>query len=277
MKDLIENLKDDARKIRTLPQRVYSFFRYKDIKMCVLGDKSTGKTCLYSFYKEQKKPFSKREYTIPPKATSLSEVVPELTLLSTNGIKLTVEEGTDISGAPEKVCVYYRDKVNENELVIYLFNSSEFSNNKKNRKYVVAQIYLISIFIKEKEREQKERIEKLKSKQKLSSEENKELKKLEYNKKSGTTFLIVPTWKSKCDSINDKKLREMLDEELQKSEFLYKAIENNNNVKICKMFEFVHHKEHGEQVLDKESLKELTDEVIKIHTGNLKRNHKWKL
>ena len=189
---------------------------------------------------------------------------------SSNGVTLSVKKGRDITGAKEKVFKYYKDMIDRNSFIVYLFNADVFSTQVEQRKLIVELIFCIALLINSKENDLEKRIKVLNQKKELTSIEKKELKRLKYNRTVGTNVIIVPTWKSKC-KIDEIDLNNKLIEELQKDDFLNNKIVLNQgeHVKICNMYEFVV-EENGEKKLNIKSLKILEDEMVKFFTKNLK-------
>ncbi|GEM_PF-3969980 len=138
------------------------------IKMAVLGMEGSGKTSFINFLKDGDPGH--------PDQTVSSNNIDEYHFQTSDGRHFLIEKGNDISGQ-DTYRRYYWKIVDDNKLILFLFNSMLFCNNNDYRLEVIDRIAYIS-----------ERIN--------NRVENSTIK---YESK---IFYIVPTWKDKLTEIN---------------------------------------------------------------------------
>lgn len=144
--------------------RLLKFFK-KGIRMAVLGMDQSGKTSFSNFLKDGDPG--------KPNQTAVSENISPYYFKNSEGKYFFIEKGEDIAGTKDVVFRFYEEKVKNNKLILFLFNSLLFYENTDYRLDVVDRIALIS-----------EKIYAVKN--------NANIQDL-----SPKIFFIVPTWKDK--------------------------------------------------------------------------------
>ncbi len=157
----------------------------KNMKMVVLGKAQAGKTSFYNFLKD--------DDPGNPDQTPGETIIEEFDVKDSEGHIMTIASVKDING--DYVAKYYKELVEGNDVILFLFDAKQFMTNEKYRLDVVDRIAMISIY---------------------------DSQPLETKNPKSKAVYIVPTFKDEAVSngISDNSLKKRLLDELDSD---YKA------------------------------------------------------
>jgi len=108
----------------------------KNIKLAVLGREQAGKTSFWNFLKDEK-PGN-------PDQTPPEEKIGEFTTKDSEGHTITISSVIDISGQWDYVAKYYKKLVEENDVILFFFNSKDFMTDEEYSTDVVDRIIVMA-------------------------------------------------------------------------------------------------------------------------------------
>ena len=224
-------------------RRLLSKLTSPNLGLSILGVTGAGKSCLYS-YLEQCHKSNNRTYLLPsgialPGGTGAPKTIKELKIKTKEGYIITINKGQDVTG--DWVSGIYKGAVEHSDVIIYLIPSDKFMENFEDiRKKIFAQLYLVYIFILEKETNLKNKIEQLEGKTEKTKEDKKTLKTDKEKLKLGTHIYIIPTRKDKIPTITDNDIRDDFYNSQKKDEKFYNFLFGRDaKVKFLNMIEMV--------------------------------------
>jgi uncharacterized membrane protein YkvA (DUF1232 family) len=110
----------------------------KNMKMVVLGKAQAGNTSFYTFLKDG--------HPGNPDQTPVEDPIEEFDVKDSENHTMTISSVIDISGQPDYVAKYYKKLVEENDVILFLFDANQFMNNEEYMIDVVDLIAMISIY-----------------------------------------------------------------------------------------------------------------------------------
>ena len=236
-----------------------------NLGLSILGVRGAGKSCLYDYLKLCQNGIYRcpSNYALPD-ATGFPKEIEELKIKTKEGYIITINKGQDVSG--DRVSGIYKGAVEHSDVIIYLIPSDKYMENFEDiRKKILAQLYLVYIFILEKETNLKNEIKQLEEKKDNKTKEEKKKLKTDMEKlKLGTHIFIIPTWKDKIRTITDKDIRDDFYNSLKKDEKFHEFLfGRDTKVKFLNMIEMVKDNKLNLKPLD-EMRHKLFEEIVKI-------------
>ncbi len=195
-----------------------------NLGLSILGVRGAGKSCLYLYLKQccrhkNNSYLFPRDYDLPP--STIVDKIDKLKIETKEGYTITIDEGQDVTG--DRISGFYKGAVENSNVIIYLIPSDKYEVDSEDiRKKILAQLYLLYIFILAKETNLKNEIDQLKNKmeqeKEKTGEDKKKLDTFKSRLKLGTHIFIIPTRKDKTPTMTDKDIRKDIYDSVIKDE-----------------------------------------------------------
>lgn len=131
---------------------IYKIWTKNNISMAVLGMQQSGKTLWYNHLKWNSGIEVDRILEAPGQGgqTVDAETVEKIVLKFPDGRRLKIRKGKDIGGNDENVNTYYKAMIEENDLLLFFFNSHEYINDIMYQRKTNARLWHIQNHIGDK-------------------------------------------------------------------------------------------------------------------------------